>query len=65
MTPLVYHSAGEGAFLEHGLVLFVFAKCASSGQVEVPGDSVGLRQGRKFHKPSTCTSDFCLSVDSH
>ncbi len=65
MTPLVYHSTGESALLEHCLILFVLATISSSSQVDMSGYSVGLCKGRKFHKPSTCTSDFRFSVDYH
>ena len=65
IKPLVYHSAGESAPLEHCLVLFVPAKIASSGQVDMSGYSVGLCKGCKFHQPSTCTSNFRFSVGYH
>lgn len=65
MKPLVYHSAGESAPLEHCLVLFVPAKSARFCKVDMSGYSVGLCNGCKFYKPSTCTSNFRLSVDYH
>ena len=65
MTPLVYHSTGKSATLEHCLVLFILAKSSSSGKVDMSGYSMGLGNRRKFYKPSTRTSDLRLSVDYH